>query len=124
MKRNKCWGICKETERLENIIDKLEEKNANLTKEVWELYEKHHPYLATRVIEFGDELRELLDKYQQSSVERPQAEWIKIGSLGNGNAQYECSNCHHGDEHAESQEVPYCWHCGAKLMKEGVKNDT
>ena len=51
---------------------------------------------------------------------RPQGEWIRTGSLGNGNAHYECSNCHHGDEHAESQEVPYCWFCGAK-MKGGAE---
>ena len=50
--------------------------------------------------------------------ERPQGEWIRTGSLGNGNAQYECSNCHYGDEQAESQEVPYCWHCGAKMQAE------
>ena len=47
--------------------------------------------------------------------ERPQGEWIRTGSLGNGNAQYECSNCHYCDEHAETQEVPYCWHCGADM---------
>lgn len=53
--------------------------------------------------------------------ERPQGEWIRTGSLGNGNAHYECSNCHHGDEHAESQEVPYCWHCGASMKKGGAE---
>ena len=52
--------------------------------------------------------------------ERPQGEWIRTGSLGNGNAHYECSNCHYGDEQAESQEVPYCWHCGAD-MRENIK---
>ena len=52
-------------------------------------------------------------------AERPKGEWIRTGSLGNGNAHYECSNCHYGDEHAESQEVPYCWHCGAKMKKGG-----
>ena len=50
---------------------------------------------------------------------RPQGEWIRTGSLGNGNAHYECSECHYGDEHAESQEVPYCWHCGASMKKGG-----
>ena len=48
---------------------------------------------------------------------RPRGKWIRTGSLGNGNAHYECSNCHHGDEYAESQEVPYCWYCGAKMQK-------
>ena len=53
--------------------------------------------------------------------ERPQGEWIRTGSLGNGNAHYECSNCHYGDEHAESQDVPYCWHCGASMKKGGAE---
>lgn len=52
---------------------------------------------------------------------RPHGVWIRTGSLGNGNAQYECSNCHHGDEQAESQEVPYCWHCGAKIRWKETK---
>lgn len=71
-----------------------------------------------------DKVISIIDNAPTVEPERPQAEWIKIGSLGNGNAQYECSNCYHNDEQAESQEVPYCWHCGAKMMKEGVKNDT
>lgn len=49
---------------------------------------------------------------------RTKGEWIRTGSLGNGNAHYECSECHYGDEHAESQEVPYCWHCGADMRGE------
>ena len=60
------------------------------------------------------QLKEVL----QIMKETPQGEWIRTGSLGNGNAHYECSNCHYGDEHAESQEVPYCWHCGAKMRGE------
>ena len=54
---------------------------------------------------------------KEAEKARPQGEWIRTGSLGNGNSQYECSNCHYGDEQAESQEVPYCWHCGAKMQK-------
>ena len=46
---------------------------------------------------------------------RPQGEWIRTGSIGDGNANYECSNCHHSDIHAEEQKVPYCWFCGAKM---------
>lgn len=74
------------------------------------------------VTELQNHNKELIKQLEE--VDRPHAEWIKINSLENGNAQYMCSNCRHGDEHAESQEVPYCWHCGAKMMKEGVKNDT
>lgn len=55
---------------------------------------------------------------QKSVEERPKGKWIRTGSLGNGNAHYECSNCHYGDEHAESQEVPYCWYCGADMRGE------
>lgn len=67
------------------------------------------------VTELQNHNKELIKRLEE--VERPQGEWIKINSLGNGNAQYMCSNCNHGDEQAESQEVPYCWHCGAKMMK-------
>ena len=59
--------------------------------------------------------------YEEGKNERPQGKWIRTGSLGNGNAHYECSNCHYGDEHAESQEVPYCWHCGASMKKGGAE---
>ena len=58
---------------------------------------------------------------REAEKARPQGEWIRTGSLGNGNAHYECSNCHHGDEHAESQDVPYCWFCGAKMKKGGAE---
>ena len=40
-----------------------------LANEVLELYEKYHSHLATRVIEFGDELKELLGKYQEGGAE-------------------------------------------------------
>lgn len=28
---------------------------------------------------------------------------------------YECSNCGYMDTHGANVEVPYCWHCGAKM---------
>lgn len=40
-----------------------------LANEVWKLYEKHQSHLATRVIEFGDELKDLLGKYQRGGAE-------------------------------------------------------
>ena len=67
------------------------------------------------------EIREEVVKEFITISERAQGEWIRTGSLGNGNAHYECSECHYGDEHAESQEVPYCWHCGASMKKGGAK---
>lgn len=36
----------------------------------------------------------------------------------NGNYQYICSVCGHGDIHARTQEVPYCWWCGARMKGE------
>ena len=39
-----------------------------LANEVWHLYEKHQTHLATHVIEFGDELKELLGKYQKTGA--------------------------------------------------------
>jgi len=36
----------------------------------------------------------------------------------NGNFLYFCSNCFHADLHAKTQEVPYCWYCGAEMEGE------
>ena len=33
-----------------------------------------------------------------------------------GNYLYECSNCHMSDIHFPTVSVPYCWHCGAKMV--------
>ena len=35
--------------------------------------------------------------------------------IDNGNYLYICSECNKSDLHAKSQEVPYCWWCGAKM---------
>lgn len=71
------------------------------------------------LLEIEENYRKGLEKgLSEWETERPQGKWIRTGSLGNGNAHYECSNCHYGDEHAESQEVPYCWHCGADMRGE------
>ena len=64
----------------------------------------------------------LKGRRQGQSEVRIQGEWIRTGSIRDGNAHYECSNCHYGDEYAESQEVPYCWHCGARMKGVEVKN--
>lgn len=54
-------------------------------------------------------------------------EWIKIKDWDeNDNALFECNNCHHGDTHAKSVKVPYCWYCGAKMSyadMRGGKNE-
>ena len=59
--------------------------------------------------------------------ERPQGKWIEetvpVALVGRGNGQYRCSNCQHGDVHAKTQEVPFCWYCGAKMDGKEVDND-
>ena len=35
---------------------------------------------------------------------------------------YQCSNCGYWDMHGSNVEVPYCWHCGAKMDE--VTNET
>lgn len=46
--------------------------------------------------------------------------WIyQSGPDDNGNIDVECSACHHGDCHALTTHVPYCWFCGAKMDGEG-----
>ena len=52
--------------------------------------------------------------------ERKTGKWIwredeKYYDTPTGNATYECSLCNHSDVHAKTQEVPYCWWCGAKM---------
>ena len=48
---------------------KNERPQSDLADEVWKLYEKYHSHLATNVIEFGDELKDLLDKYKKGGKE-------------------------------------------------------
>lgn len=44
------------------------------------------------------------------------AHWITIeGPNADRNISVQCSHCFHGDEHATTTTVPYCWFCGAKM---------
>ena len=57
---------------------------------------------------------------EQPTIEPKQGKWIMSdiqnkADTDNGNYQYICSECGHGDIHAKTQEVPYCWWCGAKM---------
>lgn len=44
-------------------ISELEESLGDAKEEIWNLYVRYQPYLAVKVIEFGTELGELLNKY-------------------------------------------------------------
>lgn len=42
--------------------------------------------------------------------------WIDEGTRDeDGNGQYTCSNCDHHDNHLPGIDVPFCWHCGARM---------
>lgn len=53
----------------------------------------------------------------KAEYQRPQGEWLLLRTNyeDSGNNFYECTNCHYRDIHADLVEVPYCWHCGAKM---------
>lgn len=49
-------------------------------------------------------------------VKRMRGRWIEIQAPdSDGNALYECSICHSGEVHVPIVEVPFCWHCGARM---------
>ncbi len=62
------------------------------------------------------------------SAEPVHGEWIladeqRKEDTDNDNYRYICSECGHSDLHSKSQEVPYCWWCGAKMLtKESLIN--
>jgi len=73
-------------------------------------------------VEDGDDCRRLIEM-----VDRPQGKWIMSDiqckeDTDNGNYQYICSVCGHGDIHARTQEVPHCWWCGARMK--GADDET
>lgn len=53
-------------------------------------------------------------------VEVRHGHWIYIDKVrpecpDDSDCYYECSECHAGDAHNKRVQVPYCWHCGAKM---------
>lgn len=77
----------------------------DILDDIWDLYEKYHPYLATRVWEFGYALKEIIIT-SPTVEERPQGKWILHGMI------YYCSNC--GHDCGESGDN-FCGNCGAKM---------
>ena len=78
---------------------------------------KHH--INTTYYEDTDELKTALEMAIKAlEQEQRTGHWIVEGDAGNGNRYCHCSECGKGDEQAKTQEVPYCWWCGAR-MKEG-----
>lgn len=55
---------------------------------------------------------------------RPKGEWIledvqRKEDVENSNYSFRCSECGYRDIHSKCVEVPFCWHCGAKMTKGG-----
>lgn len=55
--------------------------------------------------------------------ERKKGKWLlsdeqRREDTDNGNYLYFCSNCLRSDIHAKTQEVPFCWWCGADMRSE------
>ena len=54
------------------------------------------------------------------SAQPKKGKWIliRLDEDKAGNGLYECSECGKGDIHAPEVEVPFCWHCGARMVNE------
>ena len=66
----------------------------------------------------GKDVQEILKVIP--SAEPVHGEWIlsdvqRKEDTDNDNYWYVCSECGHSDLHSKSQEVPYCWWCGARM---------
>lgn len=63
--------------------------------------------------------RQAIIQWLASQPER-RGKWIlhenqRQEDVDNGNYLYICSECGRSDIHAKTQEVPFCWYCGAKM---------
>lgn len=67
--------------------------------------------------------RVIRETVQEIQAERKKGKWLlsdeqRREDTDNGNYLYFCSNCLRSDVHAKTQEVPYCWWCGADMRGE------
>ena len=67
--------------------------------------------------EFGNKLMDdLMEMEVVDAKPIVHGEWKRQTDYDeNDNAVFECSNCMHGDVHAKSAIVPFCWYCGARM---------
>lgn len=66
------------------------------------------------ILEDGKTLEQIIDN-APTIEERKTGRWIYIHTDIDGNALYECSECHKGEVHVPIVEVKYCWNCGARM---------
>lgn len=69
------------------------------------------------------EYQTALSLLPSAEPERKTGRWIlhenqRQEDVNNGNYLYICSECGKSDIHAKTQEVPFCWWCGAKMEVE------
>lgn len=71
-------------------------------KEIWELYKKYQPSLATNVYEFGVALKDIIDN--ATTIETPKGEYIEQKAYP---FCYECSIC--------TRKPNFCANCGIRM---------
>ena len=64
-----------------------------------------------------------LQELPSAQPERIKARWIlaenqRPEDMENENYLFVCSNCGSTDLHSKRVPVPYCWNCGAEMLKE------
>ena len=70
--------------------------------------------------EHKNRLIDALDVAIKSLENQKTGHWIEVREEDDcGNMWYMCSECTHGDIHAKTQVVPYCWWCGSRMESEG-----
>lgn len=59
------------------------------------------------------------DEKEDVETGRREGHWILVKEPNdNGDATYECSECHCSEVHSPKVKVTYCWNCGAKMKRE------
>lgn len=71
-------------------------------------------------VDYCDDFLEFIERQPTIEPERKTGKWILYDNqrqedVDCGNYLYICSECGYSDLHAKTQDVPYCWYCGAKM---------
>ena len=78
-------------------------------------------------MEFHDRCMQIeIEKRFELELKEKHGHWIERSKVYpdipyDSTYNYQCSTCGYMDTHMANVEVPYCWHCGAK-MDEGEKD--
>lgn len=66
---------------------------------------------------------EFIEQLPSAEPERIKARWVlaenqRPEDMENENYLFICSNCGSTDLHSKRVPVPYCWNCGAEMLRE------